>query len=321
MSRSSNFRRFTFFIMIVSLWSSVFGQLIVAQASVTKANVTAKANQLTDDQKEALKHSAKQQSTLKEAIQAKKQDWRVQQQLKDIDRYLERYQKKSVYVDFCFLDLDPNLRAGLRSDQAVSAQSIPKIAFVAFCQDLVAKGDLSWNDRFKYDPVVLDQSLSYPASGSGSLKREKLSGKSYSLKDLVHRTMAESDNIAADMLMYYIAKPQQKAFDRFVKKVYQEKTWSWDMSAQQINQLFRYLYQQDEQWGFESLDKTAWDGRFIDVLPVNTYQKIGSWEGTYYHSVALVEGQRPYLLTILTESPNERMIGQISKDIYQIVSD
>ena len=236
-----------------------------------------------------------------------------------VQKVLDGYKHLQVNVHYQSLSNGDHSTAGLRADTSMTGQSMPKIVFAAYAQELVEKGLLKWDHRFTYNRNVNSYSNAYPTWGTGTIHNSGY-GKSYALKDIVQRTMAQSDNVGANMLRHYICTPRQSDFDKFVNKVYGAQTWSWQMTPKQGNRMISYLQQQKEQVAFNALKSTWWDNTRLDVLPVHTHQKVGYYN-IYNHSTGYVASNKPYAITVMSKYLNNAnaKIAEIAKKVYSAV--
>ena len=234
-----------------------------------------------------------------------------------VQSVLNRYADAPVRVHFESLANGDSRTAGLRADSEVYGASVPKLVIVAFVQDQIEKGNLSWNTSFPYSDAIYDHAEAYLPGGSGSIQYQAgYRNKSYTVQDLVNKTIKESDNLASNMLLHYVGFGNKPGFDRFTQEVYGEPKYHRNITAKQYNQILKHIWNQKEQKVVQAMDSTIYDGTKIDAIPANTYQKIGAWWPYYNHSAGVVAGSKPFALTILTDYLSDSAIGTIAKEIF-----
>lgn len=75
------------------------------------------------------------------------------------------------------------------------------------------------------------------------------------------------------------------------------------------------IYNQGGQ-SINNLQNTSWDKvKIPKYLPVKVAHKIGI-NGAYNHDVAVVYGNNPYVISIMTKGGSDEFIAQLSKKIY-----
>ncbi|MCZ0717156.1 serine hydrolase [Aerococcus kribbianus] len=235
----------------------------------------------------------------------------------EVQALLNQYQGQPVRV--YYQSLEDGSYAELNADDMVYGASAPKVILVAYTQELVARGDLSWDDTFTYTPEVHDYPQSFGSIGSGTLQNEDLTNGSFTLLDITQRTMENSDNIGADMLLHYVAYPNKDDFDQFVQNVYGVSEYNVYITARELAQATLYLYGQEERQGMLAMDQTDYDGTKLDVAQGNVFQKIGAYWPYYNHTTGFVIGEKPYLLTILTDYWSDAEIEVLVSEIDDIV--
>lgn len=236
-----------------------------------------------------------------------------------LQQFLNRYVNEPIGVYFESLVQGDARTASLRGDRYYYGASVPKIVLAAYTQDRIERGLLSWDTEFVYTSGVNNRPESYLPGGSGSIQYDNPWGKKYTVKDIVYRTMAHSDNIGSNMLLHYVGYADKQDFDRFTQRVYNQPKYSLNITPKQASQVMKYLASQKEQHAMKSLDKTNYDGTKLDTVPQNVYQKIGAVWPTENHTTGIVMGDKKYTLTILTQYWSDSRIGELAKAIYRIV--
>lgn len=239
-----------------------------------------------------------------------------------IQNILNKYVNKPYYVYYESLDESDHRTASLRGTTQVYGASAPKTVILAYIQDRVQRGLLSWDDKIDfnkyYKPNLRNDNIYYGNGGTGSLRHEAdRFGKKYTVGEVVERVTDDSDNLGTNLLLAYAALPNKADFDRFTR-AYMGRTYSQTMSPKQLSQTMKVIYNQHDPFVMNAMDKTAYDNTKIDVLPANTYQKIGEWR-IWNHATAIVKDTKPFTLTFMTDGQTkvpQETIASITEEIY-----
>ncbi|MDW8742862.1 serine hydrolase [Streptococcus suis] len=137
---------------------------------------------------------------------------------------------------------------------------------------------------------------------------------------MLNRIAKESDNVASNIVGYYLA-------DKFNQQFYDDITsitgQKWDMVTRETSPKVAGLMMEAiyHQGGFvlDSLKETRFDEQRIPKdIPVPVAHKIGD-AYDFRHDVALVYTDTPFILSIFTDKASYDDISQIAKDIYEIL--
>ena len=175
------------------------------------------------------------------------------------------------------------------------------------------------NTTVKYTAESISFNGAYKVSGSGSLSKTP-DNKDYTIEELINKTAKESDNVASNLLSYYIANKFDDDFFQVTTAVTGSK---WDMvsretSAQVAGKMMEALYEQNG-YVIESLLSTQFDNQRISKdIPVPVAHKIGDADDVK-HDVAIVYAESPFVLSIFTDKSSYDEITQIANDIYGIL--
>lgn len=236
-----------------------------------------------------------------------------------VQAVLNQYKNSPIHVFYESLLEDDLRTATLRGDDAVYGASVPKVVLIAYTLDQIEKGNLSWDTPLRYTSGIYNHAESYAWGGSGTIQYENYHNKSYTLKDIVYRTIAHSDNLGSNMLLHHVGYRNKHDFDRFTQTLYGASSYTRTMTPRQINKVMDYINNHSEQYAMTALDKTNYDNTKLDTVAANVYQKIGAWWPYYNHSTAIVESTRPYILTILTDYWSDSSIANLAKQIFSAV--
>ena len=216
-------------------------------------------------------------------------------------------------------DLTTETEAGVNQDKIFYSASIAKLPILYYVQEQLNAGQVALNTTVKYTAESISFNGAYKVSGSGSLSKTP-DNKDYTIEELINKTAKESDNVASNLLSYYIANKFDDDFFQVTTAVTGSK---WDMvsretSAQVAGKMMEALYEQNG-YVIESLLSTQFDNQRISKdIPVPVAHKIGDADDVK-HDVAIVYAESPFVLSIFTDKSSYNEITQIANDIYGIL--
>jgi len=228
-----------------------------------------------------------------------------------------KYQNEqfSIYVK----QLTTGKEAGLNENQKMYAASVMKLPYLCYVEEKINQGEYTLDSSLKYVAEVNDFPGSYKPEGSGSLPK-KADNKDYSIKDLITKTAKESDNVAHNILGYYVTNKSDESFKKEITSISGEV---WDVtdklaSAKMAGQVMETIYHQN---GFvlESLSKTSFDDqRIAKNISVNVAHKIGDAD-EFKHDTAIVFTDSPFIISIFTKNSDYDTISKIAQDVYEVL--
>ncbi|MGO4940641.1 LysM peptidoglycan-binding domain-containing protein [Fundicoccus sp. Sow4_D5] len=236
-----------------------------------------------------------------------------------VQAVLNQYKNSPIHVFYESLVEDDLRTASLNGDTAMYGASVPKIVLVAYTLEQVEKGNLSWDTPLKYTSKIYDYNESYAWGGSGTIQYENYQNNTYTLRDVLNRTIVNSDNLGSNMLLHYVGYRDKSDFNRFTKEVYGAPSYTRNMTPREINKVMAYIYEHPQQQAMTSLDRTDYDKTKLDTVSVNVFQKIGAWWPYYNRSTAIVESSRPYIVTVLSDYWSDSSIATLAKKIFTAV--
>ena len=175
--------------------------------------------------------------------------------------------------------------------------------------------------------------------GSGVLKERPAGGK-YTPSQLAEWMVAESDNVATDMLLKAIGWERMAAslsemglaHTRVERKIFDfaaiDQGRDNRISAADAAAILNRISSQElprSRWMLEVLRKTRRRDLIQAKLPatLSVAHKTGELSGIL-HDAALIETPQPYLLVVMTEGADkavaERFIAGLSRDIFDLIS-
>ena len=228
-----------------------------------------------------------------------------------------KYQNEqfSIYVK----QLTTGKEAGLNENQKMYAASVTKLPYLYSVQEKINQGDYQLDTKLKYVSEVNDFPGSYKPEGSGSLPKTA-DNKEYTIKDLITKTAKESDNVAHNILAYYITNKSDEAFKKEMATIAGEE---WDVtdkmaSAKMAGQVMESIYNQN---GFvlESLSQTSFDNqRIAKNISAKVAHKIGDAD-EFKHDTAIVFTDSPFIISIFTKNSDYDTISKIAQDVYEVL--
>ena len=136
----------------------------------------------------------------------------------------------------------------------------------------------------------------------------------------VNRVAKESDNVAQNILGYYVTHQSDKEFQKVTNKI-AGKTWNVETrmaSPKMAGNVMEAIYQQNGGI-IDALSETRFDDQRISKdIPVKVAHKIGD-AYDFRHDVAIVYTDSPFILAIFTDHSDYETISAIAKDIYEVL--
>lgn len=216
---------------------------------------------------------------------------------KKIDEIYNLFASSKIAVSFSYEDLYTGLHLSYNENNEYFAASVIKSAVVLYVYELYVDGKIDLNEILTYQPA-------HYVAGTGSLQYQKY-GSKYTIRELIAKTIIESDNVAYTMLCYRI-------FNSNIRTYWKEKgaTTFWygnniwgrvnsKDGALYMKELYRFLDRHPELKD-EILDyyfKSA--TRLINLKNNNigVAHKSG-WTSAAIHDMAIVYNEQPYVLSI-----------------------
>ena len=229
----------------------------------------------------------------------------------------QKYNKDgiAVYVK----QVDTGKTAGIHEDQEMYSASIAKLLYLYYTQKELNENHVDLQTRLKYTKEVNDYSGAYEPEGSGSISKTP-DDKEYTVADLINRVAKESDNVAQNILGYYVTHQSDKEFQKVTNKI-AGKTWNVEnrmASAKMAGNVMEAIYQQNGGI-IDALSDTRFDDQRISKdIPVKVAHKIGD-AYDFRHDVAIVYTDSPFILAIFTDHSDYETISAIAKDIYEVL--
>jgi len=253
------------------------------------------------------------------------QGWIAKDELSAQDNRMEKVQEIlnqkynkdgiAVYVK----QVDTGKTAGIHEDQEMYSASIAKLLYLYYTQKEINENRVDLQTPLKYTKEVNDYPGAYEPEGSGSISKIP-DDKDYTVADLINRVAKESDNVAQNILGYYVTHQSDKEFQKVTNKI-AGKTWNVETrmaSPKMAGNVMEAIYQQNGGI-IDALSKTRFDDQRISKdIPVKVAHKIGD-AYDFRHDVAIVYTDSPFILAIFTDHSDYETISEIAKDIYEVL--
>lgn len=222
------------------------------------------------------------------------------------------------------IELNSGKSFGINQDKVYYAASTGKLPEILYTQKKLNQGIVRHDTKFQYHDYVNNIPGAMIRGGTGILKNNLKDGELVSVDTLLKYACSYSDNLAANMIGYYICDKNDGEFKSYIGSVLSRNitTFSKYFSARDIAVLMNTLYIQNHSGGqaISYLQNTNWDNvKIPKYLPVKTAHKIGI-NGAYNHDVAIVYAKNPYIISIMTRGENDEFISQLSKRIYDVLT-
>lgn len=253
------------------------------------------------------------------------QGWIAKDELSATDNRMEKVQALlnqkynkdgiAVYVK----QVDTGKTAGIHEDQEMYSASIAKLLYLYYTQKEINENRVDLQTPLKYTKEVNDYPGAYEPEGSGSISKTP-DDKEYTVADLINRVAKESDNVAQNILGYYVTHQSDKEFQKVTNKVAGKK-WNIETrmaSPKMAGNVMEAIYQQNGGI-IDALSETRFDDQRISKdIPVKVAHKIGD-AYDFRHDVAIVYTDSPFILAIFTDHSDYETISEIAKDIYEVL--
>ncbi|HEM3696439.1 TPA: serine hydrolase [Streptococcus suis] len=229
----------------------------------------------------------------------------------------QKYSKDTigVYVK----QLSTGQEVGVNQDKTFYSASIAKLPILYYVQEQINARQVDLTTKVKYTVESMSFPGAYVVGGSGSLSKTP-DNKEYSIEELINKTAKESDNVASNLLSYYVTNQFDDNFYQLTTAVTGRR---WDMvtretSAEVAGNMMEAIYNQNG-YILESLLSTQFDNQRISKdIAVPVAHKIGDADDVK-HDVAIVYAESPFVLSIFTDKSSYDEITQIANDIYGIL--
>lgn len=228
-----------------------------------------------------------------------------------------KYNKANFYI--YVKQLETGASAGINEDKVMYSASVAKLATLYETEKQLQAGTIKLSDKFKYVEAVNQFKGAYKPEGSGSLSKTA-DNKDYTLEELLKAVTQQSDNVATNMLGYYVAHQYDSDFQTTINGL-ADYDWNMekrDLTARAAGNLMEAIYQQNGEI-ISYLSSTQFDTQRISKdISVPVAHKIGD-AYDFKHDVAIVYAGQPFILSIFTDKASYDDLSNIANDVYAIL--
>ena len=242
-------------------------------------------------------------------------DNRIEAVQKVLNEKYNNQESISVYVK----QLDTDRIAAINDEKSMYAASVAKLGVLYYTQERLSQKKLSLSDEYQYTSAVNGFPGAYDPDGSGKISKMP-DDKNYSLENLLKAVAQNSDNVATNILGYYVANQYDNSFQKSVDEA-AATSWNMDkkeLTAKAAGTLMEAVYRQNGDI-INYLSSTDYDGERISKnIDVPVAHKIGD-AYDFKHDVAIVYTDSPFILSIFTDKEGYDKITSIADDVYGIL--
>ena len=243
-----------------------------------------------------------------------------------VDRMTKAKQAAIKYIGsndvgvYC-IDLKSGQAFGINQNKIYYAASTAKLPGILYTQKKLNEKTISTATTYIYHDYVNDVTGAMIRGGTGILQNSAKDRLSVDVGTLLKDTCSYSDNLASNMLGYYVCDKNSGSFLSYISGIIGRNIdpFSKEFSARETALLMNAIYNQGGQ-AITNLQNTSWNKTKIpEYLPVKVAHKIGV-NGYYNHDVAVVYSSKPYVLSIMTNGNSDEFIAHLSKVIYDALN-
>ena len=214
-----------------------------------------------------------------------------------LDEIYKLFSSSSIKVSFTYEDLYTGLHISYDENSDYFAASVIKSPVVLYIYRMYLNGEINLDE-------VLVYTSNYYVDGTGSIKNKNF-GTKYTIRELIAKTIIESDNIAYTMLCSKISNSNIRDFwkEKGVTTFwYGNNIWARTNpkdGAIYMKELYIFLEEHPElkeeilNYYFNSTTRLI----NIDNPSIKIAHKSG-WTSSSIHDIAIVYGKQPYVLSI-----------------------
>lgn len=223
------------------------------------------------------------------------------------------------------IQLNSGKSFGINQDKIYYGASTAKLPDILYTQKKLNEGAIKTNTQFQYHDYVNNIPGAMVRGGTGVLKNNLRDGQLVSVGQLLKYACSYSDNLASNMLGYYVCDKNGGDFKNYIGSVISKNiaVFSKDFSARDTALLMKAIYDESSSGSGQAisyLQHTNWDtAKIPKYIPVKVAHKIGI-NGSYNHDVAVVYGNNPYVISIMTNGESDEFISRLSKKIYDVMN-
>lgn len=237
---------------------------------------------------------------------------RIEVAKKELEKYIEGRD-----IGIYFIDIGTDTKFGINEDKIFYAASIAKLPALLYTQKLLNESKIHESKAYKYYDYINYVQGAMIRGGTGVLQHKVLEGESIDIKTLVSNSASNSDNLASNMLSYYVCDRNDGEFKKYISYIIGRyiNDFKKEFSAKEAAILMKHIYLEGG-LTLKSLEDTAWDQvKIPKYLPVKCAHKVG-FNGEYNHDTAIIYDENPYVLAIMTKSESDELISEVAYKCY-----
>lgn len=233
-----------------------------------------------------------------------------------IQSYLEQFSDKNIGI--YIKEISTGTVYSVNEDVIFYGASIAKLPIILYTQKQLLTGQINEETHLIYRDEVNNVPGAMIRGGTGIMQNKIDQQQEFTIQELLEWTIVHSDNLASNMLSYYVAEQNGVDFLNSINPYYSfnQTEFTKDMTAATAGELMSAIYQNNLAVDFFA--ETDWAKEKIGSLEQKTYHKIGTNE-EFNHDVGVVSGDTPYVLSILSEDYSNEAIETIVKDIDSLL--
>lgn len=197
--------------------------------------------------------------------------------------------------------------------------SIAKLPIIYYTQTQLISGNITLDTSFPYTVAVNQVPGAMIAGGTGIMQQDTYEGAQYSVENLFSWSILHSDNLASNMLSYYVGNKNGDDFLTSLTPFYPQPLteFSKDLSAKTAGELMEAIYQNNI--GLDYFNQTDWQHEKLGVLSKNVFHKIGV-NDTFNHDVGIIDGESPYVFAFLSDGLSNKEMEDIIKQVDELIT-
>ena len=230
-----------------------------------------------------------------ESIEIDKFTNEMNEKLKEIENH---FRSSNIKVSFSYEDIQTGMHIGYNENERYFTASVIKSPIVLYIYKMSTDNDLNLNEVITYKPE-------FYTGGTGSLQYQPLYTR-YSIRELISKTIIESDNVAYGMLCSRISKDDIKNFYHEIGATtfWDEPNTIWGKISSNdgviyMKELYKFT-EEHQELKQEILNKyLIASNKLITLKDIPIAHKSG-WASSSIHDMAIVYNKQPYVLSINT---------------------
>lgn len=201
-------------------------------------------------------------------------------------------------VSFSYEDLYSGLHISYNENQQYFAASTIKAPVVLYIYYLYINGKIDLNKIITYEPI-------HYVGGSGSIQNQPY-GTQYTIKELLKKTIVESDNIAYTMLTTLVNTNDIKTFwNNLGTSTFWQNNQIWGQTNSKDGVIYMkelYKFTESNPNVADEILKLHFDS-ICKLININNKYKVAhksGWNSATIHDMAIVYHSEPYVISINT---------------------